>query len=495
MNNVFKRIFINNNIVLCILFIISLFMSCTKLVEVNAPVTSVNAENVYTNDATATAVLTGIYSLMSQGTGGFTGLNGLSLRCGLSADEFTLFSNVTTPRLLAYYQNNLAAITGFGTEFWASWYTSIYYCNSALEGLARSQSISKDVKKQLNGEAKFMRAFFYYYLVNVYGDVPIVLSTDYTVNSLVSKKTKDLVLQQIIADLRDAEELLSEQFLDGSLQPYVGMSERLRPSKWAAKALLARVYLYKKDYANAEIKSSEIINEPQFSLSNLDDVFLNAGLGSREAIWQLQPVNAGWNTEEARVFVINGPRGNSRPVQLSKSLLDAFEVGDARRSNWVRDTVINGATIKYVFKYKNAKLDDPVTEYLMVFRLAEQYLIRSEARVFQGNLQGGVQDINTLRSRARAEPTVSVPDPLPALNAAVLTQPDILNKIMLERRIELFSEWGNRWFDMKRMGTIDAVMAIATPIKGGSWESFKQLYPLPSSEMERNKNMVQNNGY
>ena len=476
-----------------VLMLISI--SCTKLVEVDAPVSSVNAENVYTNDATAIAVLTGMYSRMVQRAGSFTGIDGLSLKAGLSADEFTLFSNVTSPNLLAYYRNNLSAITRVGTEFWSGWYQSIYYCNSALEGITASGLLSEDVKKQLIGEAKFLRAFFHFYLVNTYGDVPIVLTTDYTVNSFVSKTSRDQVLQQIIADLKDAEELLSENFLNGSLQPYIGTPERVRPSKWAAKAMLARAYLYKKDYVNAELKATEVINEPMFNLSNTTDVFLRADFGNNEAIWQLQPVIAGWNTEDARVFVLNGPRGNNRPVQLSKSLLDAFEPGDKRRSDWVRDTLINSAPVKYVFKYKNAKLDNDVTEYLMVLRLAEQYLIRAEARAALNNLQGAVEDLNALRSRARLEPTADVPDPLPALDPTTLSQSQVLDKVMTERRIELFSEWGHRWYDLKRTNRIDAVMTVAAPIKGGAWESFKQLYPIPNSEIERNKNMVQNTGY
>lgn len=490
-----KAINTSTSIIVSILLLIIMSIGCTKLVEVNPPVTDVNAENVYTNDATATAVLTGMYSRMAQGAGSFTGINGLSVRAGLSADEFALFGNVTTPRLLAYYQNNLSAVTGFGTEFWAGWYQSIYYCNAALEGLAASNFLSEGVKRQLIGEAKFLRAFFHFYLVNTFGDVPVVLTTDYTVNSFVTRTPREQVLQQIITDLKDAEEFLSEDFLNGSLQPYDGTAERARPSKWAARAMLARAYLYSKNYTNAEQKATEVINASVFSLANTSDVFLRADLDNKEAIWQLQPVVAGWNTEDARVFVLSGSFGNSRPVQLSKSLLEAFEPGDNRRSNWVRDTVIRGSSIKYIFKYKSAKLDNPVTEYLMVLRLAEQYLIRAEARAALNKLQEAVEDINILRTRARAEPTVDVPDPLPALDAGALSQSQILDKVRAERRIELFSEWGHRWFDLKRTNSIDSVMTVAAPIKGGTWESYKQLYPIPNTEIERNKNMVQNTGY
>jgi hypothetical protein len=488
-----KVINISTKITACML--IAAFISCTKLVEVDPPVTNVNADNVYTNDITATAVLTGLYTRLAQGVGGFTGIDGISVRAGLSADEFAILGNVTASKILAYYRNNLSVSTGLGSELWAGWYQSIYYCNAAVEGIATSKAISEGAKEQLMGEAKFLRAFLHFYLLNTFGDIPIVLTTDYKVNSFLGKTLKDKVYLQIISDLKEAEELLSENFLNGSLQPYVGEVERVRPSKWAAKAMLARVYLYTKNYVNAEQKASEVIDAPLFAMANTGNTFLRAGLGNKEAIWQLQPVISGWNTEDARVLLLNGAIGNNRPVQLSKSLLTVFEPGDKRRIDWVRDTVIAGNPVKYVFKYKSAKLNNSVTEYLMVLRLAEQYLIRAEARAAQDNLQGAVNDLNILRNRARAMPTVDVPNPLPDWDAGVLSKVQVLDKVMGERRIELFSEWGHRWYDLKRTNTIDVVMTTAAIAKGGIWDSYKQLYPIPTSEIERNYNMVQNSGY
>ncbi len=131
-----------------------------------------------------------------------------------------------------------------------------------------------------------MRAFFYFYEVNLYGNSLLLLTTDFKANGLAARVSPDLVYQQIITDLKDAQGLLNTNFVgsDG----ITTSTERSRPTSWAATALLARVYLYRKDYANAAIQASALIsNSPQFSLTDLNSAFLK---NSTEAIWQLQPV-------------------------------------------------------------------------------------------------------------------------------------------------------------------------------------------------------------
>ncbi len=90
-----------------------------------------------------------------------------------------------------------------------------------------------------------MRAYFYFYLVNLYGQVPLAITSNYQTNSALRRAPLDIVYDQIIADLVGAETLLSLDYLDGTLTKYQGKAERLRPTRWAASAMLARVYLYK----------------------------------------------------------------------------------------------------------------------------------------------------------------------------------------------------------------------------------------------------------
>jgi len=473
-----------------ILLLVTTIGGCRKLVDIQAPVTGVNQDNVYASDATAISVLTGIYIAMSRndiftGNGGTSG--SISLSAGLSADEFTLWNGIPTNDVRYYLFTNalFANVPGInpGSNFWSQLYNQsyIFACNSAIEGLTKSSVLTPAIKQQLLGEAKFLRAFFYFYLVNLYGDVPLITATDWQVNVNLSRTAKVQVYQHIISDLLDAQNLLSQSYLNGNLQPYSGLPERIRPSKAAATAFLARVYLYAGDYLNAEIQATSVINNSeQFSLTTLNNVFLK---NSTETIWQLQPTTTGHNTEDGWVFILNTALSSSKPVCLSTFLLDAFEIGDNRRANWVKDTSILGVNYSYPYKYKSATNNAAITEYLMVLRLSEQYLIRAEARVQQNKIGIAQDDLNMIRARANLGITMAN------------DKTSLLTSILHERQVELFTEWGHRWFDLKRTGNVDGVMNVVTPLKGGLWHSYQQLYPIPLADIQKDPNLNQSQGY
>lgn len=482
----------------CSLIIVIVFLlitpGCKKWAEVPAPVNSLNISNVYTNDAAAIGVLTGIYAKMSNNNVGqfdeleINGLSNIALTVlqGLSADELTLYSG--TEFHTSYYANDLTSTDP--NSFWVAIYPVVFVCNAAIEGLEKSSGLTLAVKQQLQGEAKFMRAFCYFYLVNLYGDVPLALSTDYKVNRLLARMSKEQVYHQIIADLKEAVSLLSDDYVDGSLTKT--SNERVRPNKWAATALLARAYLYAGDFAKAEAAASEIIsNLGMYEILPLNDVFL---ANSREAIWQLQPVGTDIyaNTAEGRLFILPeaGPDDYQHRYYLNSKLMDAFESGDERKALWTGNVTVGTANYNYAYKYKVAHEPVSTTEYMMVLRLGEQYLIRAEARTRQGNISGAVEDLNVLRTRARGS---NVGD-LPALSATLSPQ-QALDAVAKERRVELFTEWGHRWLDLKRTGRVDEVMSVETPLKGGNWNSNWQLYPIPLQEIQRDPNLRQNPGY
>jgi len=470
--------------------------SCRKLVETDPPTDRLTGANVFLEDGTAIAVFNGIYRFMHV----YQGASGVSVLPGLSADELTLFSNLSISFSL-YYTNGLTARylgtnSTFGGEFWKFYY-AIFKCNDALEGLNKSTKLTSAIKKQLSGEAKFTRAFCYFYLVNFFGDVPLALSTDPQVNTNLSRSSKEKVYDQIIADLKEAEELLSDNFLNVTLTS--STTERVRPTKWAASALLARVYLYKGEWAKAEEKSSSVIGNTSLfgPLPILNNVFLK---NSREAIWQLQPTQPNLNTDDGQVFIIptTGP-GFNNPVYLSKHLLNSFEANDNRAvlGNWVSKVVFSAGagndSAYFAYKYKKDAIGSngvsttgAMTEYFMVLRLSEQYLIRAEARAKLGNVVGAQSDLNAIRNRAGLANTT-------ANNEATL-----LTAILEERRHELFCEWGHRWLDLKRTGKIDEVMTIHTPIKSNgttTWQPYQALYPIPYLELQLALNLTQNVGY
>lgn len=126
-----------------------------------------------------------------------------------------------------------------------------------------------------------------------------------------------------------------------------------------------------------------------------------------------------------------------------------------------------------------------VSEYLMLFRLGEQYLIRAEARAHQGNVGEAQNDLNAIRNRAG----------LP--NTTASDTSSLYVAILRERQVELFSELGQRWLDLKRTGKVDEVMQVVTPLKanGANWQSYQQWYPVPYSDIQKNTNLRQNDGY
>lgn len=471
-----------------------LLFGCKKLVRVEGPETSVNSANIYEKDATASSVLTGIYTKLSSNGIQTPALTGLCFYAGLSSDELTLIRGLGNSEMNAYYTNDLNSQTA-GYEFWNNIYPELYVVNSALEGISKANTLTPAVKNQLIGEARFMRAFYLFYLVNLYGDVPLILGTDYQKNLRMSRTPQSEVWIQIIEDLKSAQELLSEDYLDATL--LTKTTERVRPTKWAATALLARVYLYNKDWKQAEEQSSVVISSPQHRLVELTDVFQK---NNEESIWQLQPTAKGQNTPEGLGFIITPEFGLSGiATTLSPSLLNAFEKGDQRRKYWANEIVLDG--IKYIYPYKYKKrnvsgdMNFPIDEYSTVMRLGEQYLIRAEALIHQGKISDGIADINLVRNRA-TDKSVPESQQLKRLSSN-LSEDEALVAVEHERYIELCTEWGHRWLDLKRTARIDAIMAIEKPKKvpNSIWNSYQQLFPVWYSEIQRGPNLKQNKGY
>jgi starch-binding outer membrane protein, SusD/RagB family len=458
--------------------------SCKKFVQISPPVTEIASATVYSTNTSAAAVMSGVYDNMEGNLSGLTnGPSSLSYLNGLLADELKNYS-VTSIQLSQFYTNSLASQTNGSTNlyFWPELYKEIYVTNAVIEGVTNSSGMTPAMINQLTGEAKFMRAFLHFYATNLYGAVPLVTTTNYLTNNTISRSPQTVVYQQIIQDLKDAQADLSVNYLDASGNT---TSAKVRPNQGAATAMLARVYLYTDSFANAEAQATAVINNTtNYSLYNdLDSVFLS---NSAEAIWQMEPVQPGFNTFDGYEFILTSAPGTGRfHVALSTELLNAFEPGDARYSNWVGSYTKGTSTYYYPFKYKigvdNANI--PVTEYTMVLRLAEQYLIRAEARAMQGNIFGAQADINVIRSRANLSPITAT------------DQPSLLAAILQERRVELFTEWGHRWFDLNRTASVDSVMSIVTPLKGGTWNPDWSLFPIAYSELLDNPNLTQNNGY
>ena len=440
---------------------------CRKLLQVPTPQDEISVGEVFSSDSNALSALSGMYiQIMNNPQSLLNG--GMTLYGGLSSDE--LDNTVANASVDEFRSDSLTAANLFCSNLYTGAYNTIYTANSMLAGLQGASGVSDNMRSELQGEAEFVRALVYFYLVNLYGGVPLVTTTDFTVSSVQPRATVGAVYSQIVADLQDAEGRLSPVYL--STGAFTGA--RTRPNQAAATALLARVWLYEGQWGRAESAADTVIANPLYQLvTDLNQVFLAA---SPEAIWQLQPVYANLATAEGNLFI---PRSGGKPGYiLTPGLLASWEPGDLRRLDWT-DSVVNEIVDVYPYKYKEASNNPPNGEYEIVLRLAEMYLIRAEARARQGNTVEAAADLNIVRQRAGLAPTA-------ATDAAGL-----LTAILHERQIEFFAEWGHRWLDLKRTGEASTVLGAE---KAG-WNVTDELYPIPANELTENPTLVQNPGY
>jgi starch-binding outer membrane protein, SusD/RagB family len=452
-------------ITLLILYIL-LVSACKKFVEVPMPKNELSTSAVFEDSTGCVSAVNGIFIDMMQSFTPVITNGGLTIYTGLSSDE--LYPATTNIDQKQFYDNDISPfnLTNQG-QLWAYAYKIIYETNACMKGLAESKGISATLKNRLGAECKFIRAFLYFNLVNLYGDVPLVTSTDYRLTKTMGRSPVNAVYSQIITDLNDAKNVLST----GKAQ--------YRPNRYAVSALFSKIYLYHKDWAKAETEASSVINAGLYHLeTNLNSVFL---ANSKETILALEPVIPNRETMEGSYFV---PSSTSRrpTYPLTDSLVNAFESGDLRKTIWTKSNTVGGQSYFYPFKYRQwfRIVGTLPTENYTIFRLAELHLIRAEARAQLNNLAGTIDDINIIRSRAGLNELPEFSDQGQALSA-----------IERERRTELFCEWGNRWFDLKRTGKAGNILGSSKM----NWKPTAVLYPIPQYERDNNHNLSQNGGY
>jgi len=439
--------------------------SCDSFVDTDLPDSQLSSKAVFENKVTANAAMTDIYARIRD-TGLLTGqITGLSNLLGVYTDELNFYGNGTSA-LLPFYNNALIASNNEVGQFWDTAYSQIYAANAVIEGVANAVSLDGATKNELTGEALFVRALLHFYLVNLYGDIPYIKTTDYRTNGTVTRVPVQTVYTSIRADLKNAANQLPETYTN---------PERTRPNKAAAHALLARLSMYTNEWAEASNEASVVLNSPDYVFpATLEAEF---GKDSPATIWQLAPRNGVANTLEAQTFIFTS--GPPPMVALSDKLMAAFEPGDNRKAAWTKE-VTDGTTSWYhANKYKELYNTAASMEYSIILRTAEMYLIRSEARAKQGDLIGAKEDLNVIRHKAGLEETTAE------------TATAIFEAVRKERRIEFFTELGHRFFDLKRDATIDAALAG----KSG-WDYNDKLFPLPEKELLANPFLrPQNSGY
>ncbi|MDR1562086.1 MAG: RagB/SusD family nutrient uptake outer membrane protein [Dysgonamonadaceae bacterium] len=448
-----------------VIAVLGLFLrSCESIVE-SSPPSSVYAESELQGKAEALrALVTGLYTENLTGNGGLLYYEYSYLGQPVTDD---VYHNLTSAAVVELNTNTYSAANTALAYLWQESYRSIFHSNNVIRLISETTLLTEDEKAKYIGEAKYFRAFHYFLLTSFYGNVPLITSLDIVKTTLQPRDPKETVVRFILNDLLDAEQLLA-----GGDNPKVKITE------WAAKSLLARQYLYAQKYDSAEIKANDVITNSGYTLeADLDKVFLRQ---STETIFTSS------SSGSISSYVDRTYYGyislNNNYFRLDSNLIKSFEPNDLRATKWVK--AVSGFPHQYKYK-KNAATSTGDAEDQVFLRLAEQFLIRAEARAQRNNLPGAIADIDTIRTRAGL-------DKLPQ----TLSKEEILLAIENERRHELFIEEAHRWWDLTRTGRAGAILGNKTNFPNKQWEDYKALWPVPQKEIEKNPNLEpQNPGY
>lgn len=342
--------------------------------------------------------------------------------------------------------------------YWKTTYNGIFRANSVLANIDKPTDYAAGQKEQFMGEAKFMRALYYFDLVRVFGGVPAVttvLNSEEARN--IPRATEDEIYQLIISDLQDAINNL----------PLPTAIAKGRASKAAATALLAKVYVYRQNWAEAKTLLEDLFANYNYSLvANYGDLFEVATENNSEVIFGIPYVSGtdgqGLTYDLAPIYGIHSVINNGNRVgRPTWDLHTSFEPGDSRFNVTISEyqlTFDSDATDEpFWFPYFNKWIvpsPNPSSSDLdiPVLRLADMILLYAEVLYNLGQPDLALEQINTVRERAfgNSDHNYDVTD-IPTADA-------FYDKLLLERRLELVTE-SNRWFDLVRTGRFTTELA------------------------------------
>lgn len=393
---------------------------------------------------------------------------------------------------------------------WINCYKAINSANLMIEKLPANESWSP----KFLGEARFMRAYSYFILARLWGDVPLLTASVVSLED--AKKTLRTpvanVYNQIIEDLKFAEENLPISWTAN------GMDDG-RPRRIVAKICLAKVYLTmagwplndNTKWALASQKAQEVLDMAQqngYGLeNNFADLYKQIKKNGKEHLWSFQ-FNQDIAGHGNLLSSSNWPRGGGiNPAGIyiwntTESFMNTFDNNDTRKSATFLTYVMQGTVaIPYqkwgdgniyyarpmVAKYSDwnrANINENSTRTgvnAIVFRLAEAYLIRAEAENEVNGPGNAYQYINALRNRAHLTPLSG------------LGKDEFRSAVQKEWSFELAFEY-KRWYNLLRWGKVDAVMSVDEKAKG-AYAPYKKLMPIPLNEINASPQLTQNPGY
>ncbi|ASE61653.1 MULTISPECIES: RagB/SusD family nutrient uptake outer membrane protein [Chryseobacterium] len=440
------------------------FISCDNLIEPDQPTNQISSTDVYSNVGNADAVLSNLYAELQYNSVLSGGTRGLGALLGSYADDLDNYMAASQTAYLDIYNTQVLPTNTVLKTLWTNAYKEIYICNSIIEGVSKSSSIKDEDKNRIIGEAVLIRSIIHLRLTQIFGDIPYVTSSDYTINQSIGKSASGQVLMNIINDLETVKDYLKNDYRN---------AERIYPNRYIAVMLLCQSNMLLEQWEKARMYAEEIIASPLYQLNT--DLNLTFKKDGKHIMWQLKPLKAGDATEEAKLYLISSVPQN---YALSNNLVSTFTSTDLRKSLWIK-TITSGSNTYYgSIKYKNSSSN--TNEYSIVFRIEEVYCMMAEILARQNNVSDALTYINKIRNRAGL-----------ANISNTISKDQLLNEILAEKRREFFTDGGLRFFDLKRFDRLGDL----SPNKP-NWQNFRSLWPIPQSELILNPNLnPQNPGY
>ncbi|HYG38000.1 MAG TPA: RagB/SusD family nutrient uptake outer membrane protein [Cytophagales bacterium] len=483
------------------LFFTTIFFGCGDDFLNKTPLDSVNTENFYKTEADAVAAINGayqplqwpkLYNMRIWNTDIWAGNSLVGAGGGTDGIETQDISNFVTTT------DNAAAL-----DIWRGPAPGILRCNTVLEKVP-AIDMEEGTKNRILGEARFLRGLYYFTLVRLFGDVPLITVSQKPGDDLRPARTpKAEVYQQIIADLTEAMELLPPR------EEYSG-SDIGRASKGAAAGLLAKVYLTLGEWQKTvdlceQVKALGYQLNPEYK-QNFDPATEN----SQESLFEVQYIGktAGvdfWSNENQSSWTSTfmGPRNSNMAEggygwnQPTQEFVDAYEAGDLRKDVTVfyegspqfdgQDYKASYSTTgynvrKFIVSRSVATTFDNNPSNFPVLRYADVLLMKAEALNELDRTPEAEAPLNEVRERAGLG---EIHD---------LSKNDFREKVLHERRMELAFE-GHRWFDLIRVDNGEYGINFLHSIGKVNATTKHLLLPIPQQERASNPNLSQNPGY
>ena len=459
-----------NKIILYIFFV-ALFASCENELDIN-PKQTEDASITLGTEGGITNILTGTYALAANGNayGGRILLYADLLGVSGSLNTTDLRWRGTFGELRQMYIKTMLSDNVIIEGTYSRCYEIINAANTVIENVDKVKDPAKQTR--MIGEASFLRSLAYFDLVRFFAK-PYVSGQANTQLGVVIRPNAIYNFNVDLSKERSTVDEVYKVIIDGLNVAYTNLpaDNSFYADKYAAKALLARVYLQQGNYAEARDAANDVIENSGHGLSQTYAAAFNHDTDQTEDVFAIQ-ITKQTGLNDANTFYQsedNGGRGGD--FSIRDHYLEKFSSPDDR-ATFNYENEANGRIL-------TSKFTDQFSD-VSIIRLAEMYLIRAEANLRQGTAVGNtpLDDINTIRSRANADDLSAV----------------TIDDILLERELELGME-GFLIHDIKRTKrSID----ISENGDGSSlllYDANNLVFPIPLSETDANKKITQNPGY